>query len=474
MWIGDFYYTLPTTLPELSVTSVYFVLFVLLSFILSRIFKSALRPYILLIANCIFVYSFGLTYLKTLIIITLITYLFGLILKAFRSKYFLAFSLVLLIGTLCYFKYAGFLLNKSIVAPLGLSFYTFKAISYLVDVYKEELEVELNPLYFADYLMFFPTITAGPINKAKNFLEEIRIHKQLEYKEYISGISLILFGIFEKMVVCDYIGNISSRILNNSEIVGTTVIFGIVLYSFQIYLDFDSYSNIAIGSARLFGFKIPKNFNSPYLAISLKDFWNRWHISLSTWLKDYIYIPLGGNRKGSIRKYINIIAVFVVSGLWHGSTWNFLIWGLCHGIIRSLEDYLTYKLRINELNKTIRMALNLFGVFLNFVIVTSLWLIFKYQTPGEVLAIISRCLAHTQFSLENVGMTIMEVKWLWMLLVSILIIDILRNYFDILNRFAQIIFPVRWMVYFVMVIVFLIFGQYGGEFDVNDFIYRWF
>lgn len=474
MWIGDFYYQIPTKLPELGVTSVYFVAFVLVTFVLARVLKGYLRPYVLLLANIIFAYSFGIEVLRTLAIITVFTYLFAFLIEKERKTTTILLGTGILVFILCIFKYGNAISSMSIVAPLGLSFYTFKAISYLVDIYKEKIKSEKNPIYFADYLMFFPVLTAGPINRAESFLKEIRTYRQLDYKEYVNGMFGILFGIFEKMVMCDYVGSVSSRILSNPEIVGKTALFGIVLYSFQIYLDFDSISNTSIGAAKLLGFKIPKNFNSPYLAVSLKDFWNRWHISLSTWLKDYIYIPLGGNRKGQIRMYLNVLAVFVVSGLWHGSTWNFLLWGILHGFVRIAEDFLSRLVKKLNLPKFVNYIAIPFGIVINFAIVTFLWLIFKYQTLGEVAEVITRIKQVGVFDLNAIGMTILEIKWLYIILVTTVVLDVVRNFIDVFEKYAVILFPFRWIIYFVMIVTFLIFGQYGGSFDANDFIYRWF
>lgn len=473
MLIGDFYYEIPTEFPSLTVTSVYFVMFCLIVFILSRPFKSFLRPYILLIANFIFLWSFTKDF-SLIILITvfsLISYVFGLILNKYKNIVVLFASISIFMIALISFKIGGLVSNGDIVIPLGLSFYSFKITSYLIDIYQDKINCEKNILYYFDYVMFFPCITAGPINRSKEFLFELRNPNGFDYKDAKSGGFQLVLGIFEKMVFCDYIAEVVIKILDNSQIVGLNVLLGIFLYAFQIYLDFDAASNIAIGSARLFGFHLPKNFNSPYLSKNLKEFWNRWHISLSTWFKDYIYIPLGGNKKGDLRKYINLIIVFIISGFWHGSTINFIIWGLLHGLIRILEDYLESKIKFLKSNN---FFLNIIRIVINFVVVSFLWLPFKYQNVSEIIEVLSRLFSSGGISFDLIGLTINETYWLMIVIGVVILLDILRKHLDMLLIFNKVLFPFRWAVYLLMIVSFLIFGIYGGSFEATDFIYRFF
>ncbi len=303
MFIGDYYFEIPTSLPSLNATSFYFVAFCFLVFLLSRPFKSIFRPYILLIVDVIFVCSFGLNNLIWLLCLSLLGYILGLLNEKHRNKLLVILSSLIYAFVLFGFKLLN-LKETSIIIPLGLSFYTFKIISYICDIYYKKIKAERNIIYYLDYVMFFPCITAGPINRADYFIKELRSKHDFEYTDISTGFLQLAYGLFEKLVFCDFIGCVVTRCLGD-EILGTGVLLGIVLYSFQIYLDFDSYSNIAIGTARMLGFKLDKNFNVPYLSTSIKDFWNRWHISLSTWLRDYIYFPLGGGKKGDLRKYLN-------------------------------------------------------------------------------------------------------------------------------------------------------------------------
>ena len=467
MFIGDFYFEIPTSLMNLNVTSFYFVAFCFLAFCLSRPFKSFLRPYILFVTNIIFVYSFGLSNLIWLLVFSLLGYVLGILNDKYHNKVIMILSFLIYMFCLFGFKLVN-LADTNIIIPLGLSFYTFKIISYLCDIYYKKISAERNIIYYLDYVMFFPCIMAGPINRADYFIKELKSKHEFEYSDISVGFLMLAYGLFEKLVFCDFIGSVVSRCLNE-ELYGTSVLLGVVLYSFQIYLDFDSYSNIALGVSRMFGFKFDKNFNVPYLAISLKDFWNRWHISLSTWLKDYIYIPLGGSKKGSLRKYLNILIVFFVSSLWHGITINFLIWGMGHGIIRVIEGLLAKIFKKKKINLIVSLVL----IFINFVIVTTLWIFFKYNF-NDALNVINRMFISSPLNFETIGLTHNEVIWLIIVLICVVLLDILRYFFNVSEFLGKRVFVLRYAIYVVLILVFLVFGMYGGSFDTNDFIYRWF
>ena len=424
MFIGNYYYEPITSLPTLTVTNAYFVIFCFVVFCLSRPFKSFLRPLILLVANFIFVYSFGLNNLLWLLGFSIVGYLLGLVNDKHKNKYIIVISSLIYGFALLGYKIIN-LNDNSIIIPLGLSFYSFKVISYLCDIYSGKINAEKNIIYYLDYVMFFPCITAGPINRADLFLKEIRSKHEFDYQDIATGFFLVACGIFEKLVFCDFIGSVVTKSLN-VELSGLNTLLGVVLYSFQIYLDFDSISNIAIGTARMLGFKLERNFHVPYLAISIKDFWNRWHISLSSWLRDYIYFPLGGGRKGDLRKYLNVLIVFFVSSLWHGITLNFLIWGMGHGVIRIIEDLVAKFFK----NRKPRFVVSIFLILINFTIVTTLWIFFKFDF-SDAIATIQRIFMKSPLSFETIGLTHNEVIWLCIVLSTVVIIDILRYFFDL-------------------------------------------
>lgn len=474
MFIGGFFYEFPKELVSLNFTTIYYIAFIFIVFCLSRVNKSKLRPYVLLLANSLFVLSFGINDLIALVVITIVSYLLSYLIYKSENKIALSLSIVAFVLMLGIFKYHSFFKFDNLIMPLGLSFYSFKIMSYLIDISRDKTTFEINPIYFVDYVMFFPTIIAGPINRAKPFMEWLKKDQDFDYKDAKGGAFQMLLGIFEKMVFDDYLAIIVNSIFTNEALMGNNILLGIILYSFQIYYDFDALSNIAIGSARLLGLKLPKNFNCPYLASNLKDFWHRWHISLSTWFKDYLYIPLGGNRKGVIRKYLNLVIVFVVSGLWHGNTLNFLIWGLLHGLIQVLEDLLLKPFKTHEFNQVTKYLLKLLGVITNFIIVTALWLVFKCQSIQEVTMIISRLMTSQAFDIAMIGISHAELYWLIVIIVTMFILDILRNRYDMIALFNRQIMPIRWMVYLTLIVIFMIFGVYGGSFQASDFIYRFF
>lgn len=467
MFIGNYYYEPISSFPVLSATSIYFVAFCFLVFCLARPFKSILRPLILLVANFIFVYSFCLNNLLWLLVFSIIGYLLGLVNQKYHNKHIVVISSLMYGFALLGYKFIN-LTDNSIVIPLGLSFYSFKIISYLCDIYSGKIKAEKNIIYYLDYVMFFPCITAGPINRADYFIKEIRSKHEFDYQDIASGFFLVACGIFEKLVFCDFIGSVVTKSMN-VELSGLNTLLGVILYSFQIYLDFDSISNIAIGTARMLGFKLDRNFHVPYLSTSIKDFWNRWHISLSSWLRDYIYFPLGGGRKGDLRKYLNVLIVFFISSLWHGITLTFLIWGMGHGVIRITEDLIAKFFK----NRKPKFFVSLVLIVINFTVVTTLWIFFKYDF-SEAVATIQRIFVKSPLDFETMGLTHNEIIWLCIVLFAVIITDILRYFFDLGAFFGKHIFIIRFVLYVAMIMLFLVFGMYGGSFDANDFIYRWF
>ena len=470
MIIGDYFFQIPKELPKLEMLSFYYLIFIFGIFLLSRVFKARLRPFVLLAANLAFLYSFSLYHLLLLCELALAGYLCSLLLIYKKKKPFLFLSVIVILAVLCFFKFQGYF-HISITIPLGLSYVTFKLISYYADVYSGKTQGTRNPVYFLDYVLFFPVITAGPINRFDPFYKTLKKPQSFDYRSAKNGGFQLMLGIFEKKVFCDYLSDVSSRALA-SGLGGMNTLLAVVLYSFIIYLDFDSISNMAIGSAKLLGFELPKNFNSPYLSASIREFWTKWNISLSTWFRDYVYIPLGGNRKGKFRQYLFIIIVFVLSGIWHGSTINFVLWGFLHGLLRIIED-LVFR-PFSGIGGTGKKIIRPFGIALNFFLVTFLWLFFRYQTIGEVLTILKSILTFKPLSLAEIGMTINERYWLVVILFCVFVTDYLRSRFDMTETYAKLPFPLRWLGYALLIVVFLIFGVYGGSHAASDFIYQFF
>ena len=282
-----------------------------------------------------------------------------------RKKQLLILSLIVNLGVLIFFKYFNFLSENimyffnmfnifyekpefSFLLPVGISFYTFQTLSYTIDIYNKKIEPENNFFQFALFVSFFPQLVAGPIERAKNLLPQFKRTMVINYSRIIDGLRLILWGFFKKVVIADNISLLVTQIYNNpSEQNGITYLFAMYLFAIQIYCDFSGYSDIAIGSARVMGFNLMTNFKQPHLSKSIREFWSRWHISLSTWFKDYIYFPLGGNRTVKWRWYYNLFLTFLISGLWHGAEWTFVVWGALHGMFlilgNQIETFYPYK-----------------------------------------------------------------------------------------------------------------------------------
>ena len=439
------------------------------------LFPNHSRRYTVLLCNIAFLYFLRANLLDIIYVValSLYTWIAGKVLFQLRNKkWILAFVLLPVIG-LCYFKYAGYLFpNQRILMPLGLSFYTFKAISYLADIAKEQIESKTIVSVF-DYVIFFPTFMAGPIHRGESFFEELDAPFTFQYRDQKNGFMQACLGLFQKFVFADQLNYYVKLVLDNPALSGWYTVLGMVLYAFQLYVHFDAYSNVAIGIARMMGFHLERNFHSPYLGVSLRDFWRRWHISLSSWLRDYIYIPLGGSKKGILIKWINIIIIFLVSGIWHGSTLMFLIWGIGHGVVMVIEDM------IRKGTGGVRSWMKWFaplGILINFIIVMILWVFFRsssMEVALHTLNVIPTLHLKDVFSVsyETIGMTLNEWYWMWIIIGITIVMDLLRYFFDMIDVLSKQFFLLRWLFYIVLIIVAIIFGMYGPGYHPSDFIY---
>lgn len=310
-----------------------------------------------------------------------------------KRKALVVASLCVNLGLLCYFKYTNFfyemlapLWNGSfrpldIFLPVGISFFTFQSLSYTLDVYRRDLKPLDSLLDYAFYVSFFPQLVAGPIVRARDFVPQIRRPLFVSSEMFGQGVFFIVSGLFKKAVVSDYISvNFVERIFDNPALYsGLENLFGVYGYALQIYCDFSGYSDMAIGLALLLGFHFPMNFNSPYKAESVTDFWHRWHISLSTWLRDYLYISLGGNRKGKIRTYVNLMLTMLLGGLWHGASWNFIVWGGLHGAALALHKFFRNATGRPKTYHSTGLR-RLFAVVVTFHFVCFCWIFFRNST----------------------------------------------------------------------------------------------
>ena len=358
--INFLYYFLPTVL--------------ILYFIVPKKYKNLL----LLISSLLFYFYGEPKYIILMIIEIVLAYFEARLIEKYKSKELFIFSIFIHVLLLCIFKYTNFLITNingifntnisllNIVLPIGISFYTFQIISYLVDVYKEKVKAQKNFISLATYVSLFPQLIAGPIVRYETINDELDNRKQT-FNDFSSGISRFIIGLSKKVLIANILGELCNIfILSNEKTVLFYWIYGIS-YSLQIYFDFSAYSDMAIGLGRMFGFHFMENFDYPYISKSITEFWRRWHISLSSWFKDYVYIPLGGSREGTFKLIRNILIVWLLTGLWHGSEWTFVIWGMFIGILLVIEKLLLNKY-IEKLPSIVRRIYTLFIIMISFII----------------------------------------------------------------------------------------------------------
>ncbi len=362
-----------------SITFLYYFLpiFLIVYFCSPKKFKNI----ILLLFSLLFYFYGEPKYILLMIIQVLFAYFMTLIFDKNKSKSLFIFSISFHLFLLCIFKYFNFLIGNinailnsnisfiDIALPIGISFYTFQIISYEIDVYKGSVPVEKNLLNFATYVFLFPQLIAGPIVRYSDVKEELSNRKH-SFDGFGEGVNRFIIGLSKKVIIANNIGELINILTSTSE---TSILLYWILaicYMLQIYFDFSGYSDIAIGLGKMIGFKFPENFNYPYVATSITDFWRRWHITLSTWFKDYVYIPLGGNKTGIGKTIRNILIVWILTGLWHGASWNFVVWGLYFGIILIIEKFLLKKY-LDKLPLFLKKVYTLFIVMISFVIFSS-------------------------------------------------------------------------------------------------------
>ncbi len=384
--------------------SLQFILFFLIVTPLYYLFNTQrARVWLLLLASCYFYMSFVPKYILILGFTIIIDYLAGLQIarsKGATRKTWLVLSLVANIGILAYYKYFNFLLDNlgalvhiqypdyqlpflQILLPIGLSFHTFQAMSYTIEVYRGNQPPERNFVVYALYVMFYPQLVAGPIERPQNVLHQFHEKKDYDWENIKEGLTRMMWGFFKKVVIADRLAlAVDYTYGHSTELSGWSLALAAVLYSFQIYCDFSGYSDIGIGAAKVMGIRLMENFDRPYNSHNITTFWSRWHISLSSWFRDYVYIPLGGNRCGPIRRRFNVFIVFLLSGLWHGANWTFVAWGALHGSLVTLFPTSKNKVHTNKLVKYLLVALT-------FIIVTFCWIFFRSPNIGYAIHYIS-------------------------------------------------------------------------------------
>ncbi len=452
-----------------------FVFFLPIVIITYFLLPHKFRWILLLLASYFFYMSWKVEYILLIIISTLIDYASGILMERQPDRKsrlpFLILSLCTNLGLLFFFKYFSFvsenlnlLFDKveisrniplmHIILPVGISFYTFQTLSYSIDVFFGRQKAEKHLGYFALYVSFFPQLVAGPIERYSRLTPQLKEKHEFSYENLVNGLRLILYGLFIKMVIADNLAGIVDQVYAAPENYSSwDILTGILFYSFQIYCDFYGYSIIAIGSAQIMGIKIMDNFKTPYLAKNISEFWQRWHISLSTWFRDYLYFPLGGNRVKKSRWIINILIVFVVSGIWHGANWTFLIWGGLFGFLYLLEKGINTVFKLKKDHKPFSLG-HLFLAAKTFVLVTLIWVFFRSQTFNEAINIFTLLFTGT----DQISEILVVPNYVWLWLIVFIVTDILlynKRFDSWLNNLP---FIARWLTYSVFIFSIIVYA----------------
>lgn len=481
--------------------SIDFLIFFPIVTLLFFIIPGRLRTLWLLIASYYFYMSWNPRYAILIALSTVTTFISGILIakmeKPVSKKLVVAASLLINLAILGIFKYADFALQTlssiaqhlglgtidkrlDLLLPVGISFYTFQALSYTLDVYRGTIRAEKSLLRYALFVSFFPQLVAGPIERSGNLLgqiQTIRTRRLWDYDRVRDGLLLMFWGLFQKLVIADRASILVDQVYGNYTDYGfLELAIASVLFAFQIYCDFGGYTNIARGAAQVMGFSLMQNFRQPYLAVTIKDFWRRWHISLTSWFTDYLYIPLGGSHKGLLRQYVNIFIVFGVSGLWHGASWHFVAWGLLHAVYQIVGNAKSRIIkRLHPKAEEIRCSFSqkLGKGIITFALVDFAWIFFAADNLHQVLGILRQML--TAFQLSSVyDLGLDRGNW-FMLVTAICILFMV----DVIHESGKSVFRLvsrqtlwfRWILYLGLIWCTILFGIYGVEYDSSQFIY---
>ncbi|UPT67592.1 MAG: MBOAT family protein [Sphingobacteriales bacterium JAD_PAG50586_3] len=452
--------------------SLHFLVFLPVVLVLYYLLKHQYRWVLLFVASSYFYSVFYPPYLLILYAIILVDYSAGLGMErttGFPRKLILLVSIVANIGLLSYFKYYNFFIDAAndtyaalgwegnfkhlaIILPIGLSFHTFQSLSYTIEVYWKRQKAERHIGYFANYVLFFPQMVAGPIERYASLGEQLHIKQVLNYDNIANGLRLILYGLFIKMCVADNLAPLANQLYSNPGNVTTASTWiGLVAFAIQIYADFYGYSTIAIGAGRCMGIKMMDNFRQPYFATGIQSFWQRWHISLSTWFRDYVYIPLGGSRVSTARWMLNILAVFALSGFWHGANYTFIIWGLAHATLYFIE-YFLHKTPLLPFTKT--FSGRAIGGVITFTAVTLVWVFFRAADMTQ-----AKLVFESAFGIAQTAEVIIEPT-LWQLLpVAVFIVFEALIYGKRFEEWAgSYSVAIRWSTYAILAFCIVLFS----------------
>lgn len=459
----------------------------------------------LLIASYYFYMSWNPQYAVLIFFSTIVTYIVGMSVgkatSTFGKKVFLISGIAINLVVLFIFKYANFFVENmnrlfaksgmqlatlDVLLPVGISFYTFQVIGYLMDVYRGDTKAEKNFIKYALFVSFFPQLVAGPIERSSDLLaelEHISVKKRLDYQSVTGGLTLMVYGMFLKVVLSDRIMILVDYVFANYlSLGGIELLLGAVAFSIQIYCDFSGYSLIAVGAARVLGVQLMENFSTPYFARSIKEFWRRWHISLSTWFRDYLYIPMGGNKCSELRNDGNIMVTFLLSGLWHGASWNFVVWGGLHGLYQVIGKRTAPLIKSINRKEGIKeecFSYKLLQTISTYLLVVFAWIFFRADTLGIALQYIMRIFKEWNFKvlftekLYTLGLNVTEMNILFIALLVLLVVDCIKYLRGLqIDEFLEkqnLWF--RWVTVIGMITMIIMVGKYGPGNVPASFIY---
>lgn len=464
-----------------SITFFVFLFLVFIVFWKTSAISNNLAQLILLLSSYLFYGWWDWRFLILIVISSFADYIIGQ--QIFKSsvvkhrKILLSLSIFINIGILFFFKYFNFFIDSfemlfgivptgggwsslKIILPVGISFYTFQTLSYSIDIYRSKIKPTKSALTFFTFVAFFPQLVAGPIERAKNLIPQFEKKFTFDFAHASSGLKLMLWGLFKKMVIADQLAVIVNQVYSVPESFdGWSIILTTFLFGFQIYCDFSGYSDIAIGTARLFGIELMTNFKTPYFAASFRDFWHRWHISLSTWFRDYVYIPLGGNRGAELKWLRNIIITFTVSGLWHGASITFLTWGLLHGLLFGAEHFIS---PIFKLQKKLKTGI---GFVITFLLVNISWLFFRAQSWTEIQRLLFAVFMDSNPNstsliplIKSAGQLTAPGRMLLIVFPLFIIVELILGEKEFSLLFSRSPRIIRWGFYYIIILLILFFG----------------
>lgn len=468
-----------------------FAIFLPIVFIIYWSMPHKYRWLLILVASYYFYMSWNAKYVVLILFTTIDSYVAAILIERENSekkkKLILLGMVIICLGILFLFKYFNFTIKSvttilrffsikvnpitiKILLPVGISFYTFQTLSYVIDVYKGDVPAEHHFGYYASFISFFPQLVAGPIERTSNLLPQIKAQHEFDYDQSTYGLKLMAWGFFKKIVIADTLAKYVSVVYESPRsFSGFALVLAAFFFSIQIYCDFSGYSDIAVGTAKLVGINLTTNFKSPYFSLSIKEFWSRWHISLSTWLRDYVYKPLGGNRVTKARHIFNLIVTFLISGLWHGANWTYVVWGGIHGIAQALESIIIQK-KEEEYGMKRWIKLGVIYLFVTFA-----WIFFAANSFTDAIYIIGHLgdgfmnpISYFRNGFRDIDMSAITFVEVCSFILVLALYDYLSLTDDVIVEIGKLRKVLRWILYIIILLVIVFLSQKGAS---ADFVY---